>query len=180
MRNPQSCGVDDHAIQSWESIAPGVWRATVGSGGGGLLRWAAGTPRLDALSQMPEASFPLDQSQIAGAVRDGRAVVRLPLGNAEQLYGLGLHFHTVTGRNRVFHLRVDHYGGKDNGRTHAPCPFYVSSAGYGVLLDTDRFLTVYAGRSNPRDAVSLPPVKNRAADTDWNALPESDVVEASA
>ena len=180
MQSLQSCGDETSAIQNWESIAPGVWRATVGVvRGGGLLRWAAGPAKLEALSQMPQACFPLDQSQIAGAVRDGRAVVRLPLGSAEQLYGLGLHFHTVTVRNRVFHLRVDHYGGKDNGRTHAPCPFYVSSAGYGVLLDTDRFLTVYAGRSNPRDAAALAPVNDRTTDADWNALPVSDVVEAS-
>ncbi len=39
---------------------------------------------------------------------------------------------------------MDHYGGKDDGRTHAPVPFYISSRGYGILVDAARCLTVYA------------------------------------
>lgn len=32
-------------------------------------------------------------------------------------------FQTVEQRGRVMRLHVDHYGGSDNGRTHAPIPF---------------------------------------------------------
>ncbi|MEZ4902121.1 MAG: hypothetical protein R2822_10370 [Spirosomataceae bacterium] len=63
----------------------------------------------------------------------------------EQIFGLGLNFQTVNQRGRILNLHVDHYGGKDNGRTHAPVPFYVSSKGYGVLIDVARYITVYAG-----------------------------------
>src|ERR1700737_3716390 len=45
----------------------------------------------------------------------------------------------------VLGLHMDHYGGEDNGRTHAPVPFYVSDKGYGVLVNSAEYITVYAG-----------------------------------
>jgi alpha-D-xyloside xylohydrolase len=46
----------------------------------------------------------------------------------------------VEQRGRIMRLHMDHYGGKDNGRNHAPVPFYVSSNGYGVLINVARIL----------------------------------------
>ena len=75
--------------------------------------------------------------------RDGKLSLRFPLDASEQLYGLGLNFKTVQQRGTVKQLHVDHYSGSDNGRTHAPVPFYVSSAGYGVLIDAPRYILVW-------------------------------------
>jgi hypothetical protein len=61
------------------------------------------------------------------------------------LYGFGLNFQTVHQRGKILQLHMDHYGGKDNGRTHAPTPFYVSSKGYGVFINSARYINVYAG-----------------------------------
>lgn len=33
----------------------------------------------------------------------------------------------------------------DTGDSHAPCPLYFSTAGYGVLVDTARYATFYCG-----------------------------------
>ena len=65
---------------------------------------------------------------------------------------LGLNFKTHNQRGRILNLHMDHYGGTDNGRTHAPVPFYVSSRGYGVLIDAARYMTVYAGTAIRVDA----------------------------
>ncbi len=108
---------------------------------------------------------------------DGRLTIRLPLTPEEQLYGLGLQFKTVHQRGRVRYLQVDHYGGKDNGRTHAPVPFYVSSSGYGVLIDTARPATVYAGSAVRVASENQPPIRDRNSDRFWDAQPPGDEVE---
>jgi alpha-D-xyloside xylohydrolase len=48
-------------------------------------------------------------------------------------------------------LRVNADPAMDSGDSHAPVPFYVTTAGYGVLIDTARYPTFYCGTkiSNP-------------------------------
>jgi len=42
----------------------------------------------------------------------------------------------------------------DLGDSHAPVPFYVSTAGYGVLVDTARYATFYCGSAAPVDGLA--------------------------
>jgi alpha-D-xyloside xylohydrolase len=163
---------------AWTPVAPGVWKATIGEPDAVSVLGVAGlAPRQEALARIPAAPFPLAQGDIRAARRDGKVSLRFPLGAAERLYGLGLNFKTVEQRGTVKQLHVDHYGGSDNGRTHAPVPFYVSSAGYGVLVDAPRYMTVYAGTAVRRDAEHPPPVKDRNTDRSWTSMPLSDAVE---
>jgi alpha-glucosidase (family GH31 glycosyl hydrolase) len=162
----------------WDAVAPGVWKATVGAADSlSLLDAAGGEPRRDALLRLPAQQFPLSREEIRAARRDGKVSLRLPLDPSEELYGLGLNFKTVGQRGTVKQLHVDHYGGSDNGRTHAPVPFYVSSAGYGVLIDAPRYLTVYAGTAVRRDSKHPPPSKDRNTDKSWSSQPRSDAVD---
>ncbi|HEV8303962.1 MAG TPA: TIM-barrel domain-containing protein [Gemmatimonadales bacterium] len=163
---------------TWAPVAPGVWKATVGEPDAVSLLSAAGAePRRDALAGMRAVDFPLPQAEIRASRRDGKLSLRFPLGATERLYGLGLDFKAVEQRGTVKQLHVDHYGGSDNGRTHAPVPFYVSSAGYGVLVDAPRYITVYAGTAVRRDSDHPPPVKDRNTDRSWTSMPLSDAVE---
>lgn len=77
----------------------------------------------------------------------------------------------------ILQLHVDHYGGRDNGRTHAPTPFYVSSKGYGVFVNSARYINVYAGSGVRKDSKNLPEEKDRNTDKSWSARPYSDAVE---
>ncbi len=163
----------------FEEIWPGVWRGRVGELDAPLLsEFAASGSRRDILSPLDSEPFPFDAENILGQIAANRAVVRLPLGEKTQVYGLGLHFDGVNRRGRVHHLRVDHHSGI-TGRTHAPVPFYVTSDGYGVLFDTSRVISVYPGVGNRRDSAALPPIRDRNTDPGWQALPTSDAVEAS-
>ncbi len=100
-----------------------------------------------------------------------------PYKKEEQLFGFGLNFQTVHQRGKILQLHVDHYGGKDNGRTHAPTPFYVSSKGYGVFINSARYLNVYAGTGVRVDSKNAPVAKDRNTDKSWNSRPYSDAVE---
>ena len=42
----------------------------------------------------------------------------------------------------------------DTGESHAPVPFYISTAGYGVFVDTYRYATFYMGTNSKKGASS--------------------------
>lgn len=70
-----------------------------------------------------EVALPELANEIVGSIQDGKTSLRIPLQRKEQLYGFGLNFQTVHQRGKILNLHVDHYGGRDNGRTHALSPF---------------------------------------------------------
>ena len=51
-------------------------------------------------------------------------------------------------------LRVNADPAIDSGDSHAPVPFYVTTRGYGVLIDTARYATFYCGESRPKPTTS--------------------------
>lgn len=162
----------------WEQVAPGIWKGSIGTPESYNLLIAAGAkPAVDGLKNMGNASFPLAQEEILGKLSDGKTYLRFPLDKKEQLYGFGLNFQTVHQRGKIMQLHVDHFGGKDNGRTHAPTPFYVSSNGYGVFINSARYLTIYAGSAVKRDGKNVPEAKDRNTDKTWSSRPYSDGVE---
>ena len=163
---------------AWKEIYPGVWKTTIGKPDSlTLLKAINIKPNEKAMGTLPITPFPLAQTQIVGEVVDHKTYLRFPLVKDEQLFGLGLNFQTVNKRGHIMTLKVDHYGGTDNGRTHAPVPFYISSLGYGVLIDAARYITVYAG-TGVRTNASVPAnVQDRNKDQDWNPQPYSDAVE---
>jgi alpha-glucosidase (family GH31 glycosyl hydrolase) len=162
----------------WTLVAPGVWKAIIGKPEAYNLLTASGAkPNTSALAKFANATFPLSQTDIAGTVSDGKTSLRFPLDKEEQLYGFGLNFQTVHQRGKILQLHVDHYGGKDNGRTHAPTPFYVSSKGYGVFVNAARYVTVYAGSGVRKDSKNPPVEKDRNTDKSWASRPYSDAVE---
>ena len=170
------CGFSQ--VVKWSPVAPGVWKAVVGKPEAyDLLKASGATPNKAALAKVAPASFPLPQYEIAGSTRDGKTLLRFPLVREEQLYGFGLNFQTVHQRGKILQLHVDHYGGKDNGRTNAPTPFYVSSNGYGVFINSARYITVYAGSGVRKDSKNPPPSKDRNTDKTWSSRPYSDAVE---
>lgn len=162
----------------WEAVAPGVWKATVGQPDKvDLLATAGGSPRKEALQKLGEAPFPLPQADCSAEIKEGKVYLRFPLQEEEQLFGLGLQFKTVNRRGQILDLHMDHYQGRDDGRSHAPAPFYVSTNGYGVLVNSARYITVYAGTAVRVNTQHPPKVYDRNTDPDWSAQPYSDAVE---
>lgn len=162
----------------WTETAPGIWKLIVGKPEAyNLLTAAESKPSLSALTRLGKTDFPLNQADIATTVVGGKTYLRFPLDRGEQLYGFGLNFKTVHQRGRIMQLHVDHYGDSDNGRTHAPVPFYVSSKGYGVFVNSARYITVYAGAGVRKDSKNPPTLQDRNTDKNWSARPYSDAVE---
>ncbi|MES1216888.1 MAG: TIM-barrel domain-containing protein, partial [Bacteroidota bacterium] len=173
-------GIAQEKQLQWNQIQPGVWKGSVGKAAAiSLLKVMDNTPQTAALKELPATKFPLLEEDIVFNITNGQTTLRFPLEEQEAIYGLGLNFKTVNQRGRILNLHMDHYGGSDNGRTHAPIPFYVSSRGYGVLIDAAQYMTVYVGTANRKGAKHPPVIKDRNTDKTWDAQPYSDAIEVN-
>ncbi|MBN1676423.1 MAG: DUF5110 domain-containing protein [Kiritimatiellae bacterium] len=153
----------------WTQLHNGVWSARIGPAPEPDLLKAAGVaPQAEALAALPAAPFPFEPGAVTVAESGDRVVASVPVDPAETLYGLGLNFTSLEIQRSVRHLHVDHFGGKDNGRTHAPVPFYVSGKGYGLFVNVARYVSVYAGVTHRREA--HPPVVDRNTSPEWRAV----------
>ena len=171
-----SCGREKEPV--FKKVASGIWKVEVGTPDKvNLLSELSVIPRTDEINSLEDVPLPVGKNKISMESVDGRTYIRFPLDKDERLYGLGLNFKNVEQRGRIKRLHVDHFGGSDNGRTHAPVPFFVSSKGYGVLINSARYIDVYAGTSVRRDSENPPALKNRNTDKDWSSRPYSDNLE---
>jgi alpha-D-xyloside xylohydrolase len=164
-------------------MIPGIWKAHIefpweAYSPGGLLERSGNSPGVEALAAQEERGFPFAKQPQSGFFA-GKCILRFPLGEHERLYGLGLGYQKLEQTMQAKHLRSDHYGGTDNGRTHVPTPFYISDAGYGVFIDCAAVVSFYTGAANRLDAENPPPEKNRSRDDDWISAIRSDCVEVS-
>ncbi len=88
---------------------------------------------------------PVSLDAITGRATARGYEVTIPLADDEQLYGFGLQMHSLTQRGKKKTLRVNSDPVADTGDSHAPVPFYVSTHGYAVFVDTARYAVFYNG-----------------------------------
>ena len=170
--------ITDKEEACWKKETSGVWTMSVGTPESvDLLSELHITPKMDAIQKMGEAELPISKQDITTEIIDGKTYIRFPLEKDEKIFGLGLNFKTVEQRGRIMRLHVDHYGGADNGRTHAPVPFFVSSRGYGALINSARYIDVWCGTSVRKDSKNPPIIRDRNTDEKWDAQPYSDNLE---
>jgi alpha-D-xyloside xylohydrolase len=173
-----SCMQSTAQSPAWQPVAPGIWKTVAGTPEKlNLLSAASTTPALSALTKLGPQPFPLPMNEITAEMVDGEVYIKLPLVRDEQVFGFGLNFKTVHQRGKILQLHVDHYGGTDNGRTHAPVPFYVSDRGYGVFINSARYIRVYAGSGVSKERQTPESIRDRNTDRKWSAAPYSDAVE---
>lgn len=130
-----------------ENIAPGVWRVRFGQ----PEKWTPRAfqefpPQEKALAALPDAKQPPFQtSRIAFAATARGCSLELPIETDEQFYGLGMNLKTFQQRGAKRTIRVSDDQTTDLGDSHAPSPFYISTRGYGVYIDTARYASFYFG-----------------------------------
>lgn len=174
--NAQNTLISEMDILEWEKVMPGVWKASFGKMGLNPMNYA-NSPKTDAIEELGDTPFPFDKDDTYSFLGPNRASIRLPLGETEQVYGLGLEFEGMNRRSNVYSLKVDHYGGT-KGYTHAPVPFYISSKGYGVLINSSQRVKIHVGVGNRKDS-KIPKPIDRTTGENWASRPLSDAVEAS-
>lgn len=82
------------------------------------------------------------------------------------LYGFGLQLKSLRHNGTKMTTRPNADPRSDSGDSHAPVPFFVTTEGFGIFLDTARYTSFYCGRT------SKPETKPQPAETssDLNRL----------
>ena len=92
-----------------------------------------------------EVKYPINDIEFK--VNNRGCVLKLPFTQDEQIYGLGLQLMGFNHKWRKLTLRVNADPVTKAGDSHAPVPFFVSTEGYGIYIDTARYTEFYFGSS---------------------------------
>ena len=134
-------------------ILKGVWKCTFGTPEQYTpVKMHRHAPCADALAQLPESALPFDAAQIGFSSTKRGVTITLPMDSTEDIFGFGLQMLSTNYAGRKRLIKVNSDPKMDTGEGHAPAPFYVSSAGYGVFVDTYRYATFYMGTHAQRGA----------------------------
>jgi alpha-D-xyloside xylohydrolase len=152
------------AAVPWTSVGNGIWKATIGTPEAFTpVKSRLVQPKLDALKAMPAVAT-APAVPLTAEVTSRGTMLHLPLAEHEGVYGFGLQLLSFAqrGKKKVTRVNADPRG--DSGDTHAPVPFYVTTAGYGIFVDTARYSSFYAG--NEHAGPPKPTTDGAAAPTD--------------
>ncbi len=134
----------------FSNIANGVWKVRIGEPD--IFRpsnFRVAPIQHETLDTMPAEQrlpFNLEDFEIKQTARG--LLIYLPMIEGEDWYGGGLtlsHFRQ-TGRRQVLKVTSDPLVA--DGSSHAPVPFYVSTGGYGFLIDSAREIEICFGGHN--------------------------------
>jgi len=142
---PEDAPLPSPVPQSWTSVLPGVWLMRVGS----PEKFTPTTtrcisPAKEAMQGLPAPTVAPLATALATVDRRGTTIL-LPLKAHETLFGFGLQMLSFNQRGKRKTLQVNADPRLDTGDSHAPVPFYVSSLGYSVFVDTARYATFHCG-----------------------------------
>ena len=146
---------------SHEEIAPGVLKLSAGVVDP-YTPYAlfAGHPQVEAMKRLPEGRLPFAIDDVRIRLDDRGCAIEVPLADDEQLYGFGMQYGTFGQRGLRRRPLVNDNPLNDLGYTHAPQTFYVSTKGYGILVNTARYTTFLCGSNQKR----LQPVAQEGGD----------------
>lgn len=157
------------AITKQTSVISGVWKFTIGKpeiitpqSTRNIAPTQSGFEKLPLVDVCPVTPI--------GTVNSRGVQVRLPLKAEEYLYGLGLQLQSFQQRGLKKMLRVNADPIADSGDSHAPVPFFVTTSGYGILIDTARYATIYMGNKKRKTGKVSKDVLDKKGNDGWNAL----------
>ncbi|MDR1337002.1 MAG: DUF5110 domain-containing protein [Tannerella sp.] len=130
-----------------EKLYPGIWKITYGQPEKHLPADFKEAPAEEALRQLPDrgGEQPFDLSAVRFRDMPDGVVAGYTLDPSERIYGFGLQVNTFQQQGMRRDIRCNSWTVGNIGFSHAPLPFYVSSAGYGLLVNTARYATFYMG-----------------------------------
>ena len=136
----------DHGYRM-DQVAPGVWRIRFGVPEAFTpLTFRSAPIRTEGLAQLPAADrVPIRPADIRIRSQSRGCAIELPMTNEERIYGFGLNIKLFDMTDRRVFIRTSDGPESDLNDSHAPVPFYLSTAGYGVYVDTARFASFYTG-----------------------------------
>ena len=106
----------------------------------------------DQLNQFSQKKLHFDEHEIKTKVHKTGFSIQIPMREAENIYGFGLQLKQFNHKRKKVTVRNNADPKSTSGDTHAPIPFYLSSDGYGVFVDTARNASFYCGHMRDKGA----------------------------
>ncbi|MBC7959482.1 MAG: DUF5110 domain-containing protein [Vallitaleaceae bacterium] len=162
----------------YEQIASGIWKATVGDKEALCPTDVVNAlPKLERINTMDPIDFPMSLLDLKEEQHHHKIILSYEIDDQERFYGFGLQFMKVNHRGRTRFLKVNSDPIQDTGESHAPVPFYISTNGYGVFINTARIVTVHCGSTVRFGSKHHPIPTNQNENLNFEYTPKSDVFE---
>lgn len=162
-------------------VFSGVWKMTFGTPE--RLKptsYQEHQAKKEELSRLPEVKLPFELGSISFRKSAQGCVLKLPLKAGEGIYGFGLQLKSFNQSGKKKLIRNNADPKSDSGDSHAPVPFYVSTDGYGVFVDSARYVSFYCGSNKIKGQSELNAKQRRETlvyteeDLYGTVLPEED------
>lgn len=139
-----------------EKIAKGIWKISFGMPEEhtpvSMRKTAICFDGLEQVGEATDENMPAVVRQMEYQARRRGVTVTCPMDSGEDIYGFGLQLLSVNYAGRRRYVKVNSDPRMDTGESHAPVPFYVSTAGYGLFVDTYRYVTFSMGTNAEKGA----------------------------
>ena len=147
-----------------KEIGHGIYQVTLGNPEKFTpLSFRAFPMKTESLDLMDEGGFcPIQEEEIKWKKTKRGITVTLPMETTEDIYGFGLQLKSFNHAGKRRYIKVNSDPAADTGESHAPAPFYVSTKGYGLYVDTYRYITFLMGTNADRGASGHMRTENEA------------------
>ena len=135
-----------------QQIAKGIWKIVLGEPETFTPEHFRQFPvRTEAIEQIPVSrECRVSEEKIHWRKTKRGITVTLPMETQEDIYGFGLQLQGFNQAGRRRYIKVNSDPVANTGEGHAPVPFYISSAGYGLFVNTFRYTTFLMGTNSER------------------------------
>jgi len=133
-------------------VLPGVWRVRFGHPERFTpVAVRESSPRVQGFKSLPAPTpLPFEPGQIRCRISASRTTAYVPCSEpGDQIYGFGLDPGAYEQKGLCKTLTVCAEVVGQTGASHGPVPFYLSTKGYGVYVDTARVPVVQVARLTP-------------------------------
>mgnify|MGYP001659471622 FL=1 len=103
---------------------------------------------LCAVSEEP----PEEARRISFTLSHRGVLLTLPIDPLTGIYGFGLQMKGFQCRGTKKYIRPNADPVANSGDSHAPVPFFVTTVGFGLYVDTARYATFYCGTARKENA----------------------------
>ncbi len=130
--------------QTIQKEANGIWKITFGTPEQKLPTTFKEAPLTDALNKLPaDSSVSNAFKNIHFKLLPSGALAEMEVDSNERFYGFGMQTNSFSQRGMRRDIRTNAAPTGDVGFGHAVMPFFISSKGYGILINTSRYTTFY-------------------------------------
>ena len=92
--------------------------------------------RAEQLGGFADGKLPVQLNGMEAQIRKDGIIIHIPSHEGERFYGLGLQLLSFLQNGKRKRLNTNADAVADTGESHGPVPFYLSSDGYGIFVDS--------------------------------------------